>query len=221
MTALRAPGSCTRATRDKVVLSCLGLTSHAKGTDTMLRAVESVVSRNDTHQIQFVIQVDREELARFAEPATCTLVNDLSRHPQVRFVESGVNSDKYEAMILESDCIVLPYRAMFYRYIQSGVFLEAVAAGRAVIVPRDTAMGRDCADYSLGLMFKSEDAEGLAGAMTEMAMTIDKWLMAVRSNRGALLSKHAIDRYVETLLYYAPTALHDSTCAVTKLEHQA
>ncbi len=190
-------------TRSEIIISCVGLTKRAKGTDVMLGALEIFMSRPPStcaSNLAFLIQIDRQELATFAGASYCQAVDRLSQYPQVKFVEGSVSSGDYARMIQASDCVVLPYRAEFYRYIQSSVFLEAIAAGKVVIVPSGTAMAKDSTKHSLGLIFESGNAESLAHAMGEMLKTIDSRLAAVRINGSALLAKHDIDRYVDILV---------------------
>jgi glycosyltransferase involved in cell wall biosynthesis len=72
----------------------------------------------------------------------------------------------------------------FYRSRTSGIFVEALAAGKPVIVTDDTWMSDQLQRYGAGLTFRDQDANGLAGRVRELTANYEHFRAAAeRSSR--------------------------------------
>src|SRR6266700_5609198 len=60
--------------------------------------------------------------------------------PAVELLYDPLDQDEYYRQLAEMDIIVLPYVSERYRRRSSGIFVQAAAAGKVVVVPRETTM---------------------------------------------------------------------------------
>jgi len=83
----------------------------------------------------------------------------------VKFIVKNLGRDEYIQAIDDCDVVLLPYRRSFYQTSVSGVFSEAVSAGKWCIVPSRTWMSRQKVKYSQVSEFESYDAESMLNAI--------------------------------------------------------
>jgi hypothetical protein len=75
------------------------------------------------------------------EPKSRVAKQILAGYPDlVNLMEGPFSSPDYSRLLLQSDIVVVPYDADSYGARSSGVFYEAVAAGKPVVVPAKTSM---------------------------------------------------------------------------------
>jgi glycosyltransferase involved in cell wall biosynthesis len=95
----------------------------------------------------------------------------LIREARIYEFDSYVASwDLFRELMQLQDVVMLPYRE-FYR--TSGVFIDALVAGKPVIVPEEGLMGWRTARYSLGAVFQGGSVEGLRGALNDCTENLD------------------------------------------------
>jgi glycosyltransferase involved in cell wall biosynthesis len=80
------------------------------------------------------------------EPAAARARAQLASLPAdfgVTLLTEPLSSDAYLALLNSADVVVIPYDAAFYKARSSGVFAEALGAGKPVIVPEGTWMAEE------------------------------------------------------------------------------
>lgn len=79
------------------------------------------------------------------EPAAAAARAQLERLPrdQVRLLNDPMTSADYRALLLDADVVVLPYDRDDYYARSSGIFAEALAIGKPVVVPAGTWMAAE------------------------------------------------------------------------------
>lgn len=94
----------------------------------------------------------------------CTLVLDeriiqpSSTNRSIATLPGPLTAEAYARELSECDAVLLPYDAERYRQATSGIFIEAVAAGKMPFVTRGTWMADELIRYELGdLTFTWED----------------------------------------------------------------
>jgi glycosyltransferase involved in cell wall biosynthesis len=75
--------------------------------------------------------------------------------PQLHLVRSPLSPDAYHALLDSADLVLIPYDAATYRSRTSGPFVEAICAGKPVVVPRDSWMSAQLGSSRAGATFKS------------------------------------------------------------------
>ncbi len=84
------------------------------------------------------------------------------RHPMVRLYPDEMPAAAYQRFLASLDLVVLPYTLDNYHAQTSGVFAEAMGAGKLVVVPRGSWMARQLDEFGGGATFNPGDAEDLA-----------------------------------------------------------
>lgn len=128
-----APFYYQRKRKQKIVLSWLGTPRKEKGLDTIL----SLLQLKDPYAKEFLLQFSKN-LHAFA-------TNDL----EIKKLEPVLSANSYTHALLESDCILLPYDPNRYEYSSSGIFVEAIAAGKIPLVNHNTWPAFELKKYDL------------------------------------------------------------------------
>lgn len=90
------------------------------------------------------------------------------RHPSVTLYPDQMDAEKYQEFVTSLDIVALPYLLDNYHAQTSGVFVEAMANGSLVVVPRGSWMARQLARYGGGESFCPGDAEEFARATVRL-----------------------------------------------------
>ena len=85
------------------------------------------------------------------------LVQWFERQPasEVRLVEGAQTPEAYYQLLAGADVVLLPYAPTFYGRCSSGVFAEAAALGKVIVVPEGTVAARQGRESELGLVVAS------------------------------------------------------------------
>src|SRR5262249_36736748 len=118
--AQRAPGA-------PFVFTCLGPARFEKGIDVLQTAAKRFLALRPDANVRFVIQwnqpIRNEDGTIY--PPDAEFVSDR----RVHVITGPLDSAAYDAQLLGTDCMVLPYRRASYFARISGVAVEAVTAG--------------------------------------------------------------------------------------------
>jgi len=90
--------------------------------------------------VRFTIQANLN--APHADKAIDKARTALSRYPksQVDLRTQPLDKDEYSLLLAESDIVLLPYSKFDYRNRSSGILVEAIAAGKVVVIPSATSL---------------------------------------------------------------------------------
>jgi glycosyltransferase involved in cell wall biosynthesis len=84
------------------------------------------------------------------------------RGSHVTLYPEKLDDPEYDSFLEQLDVVVLPYTLHHYHSQTSGVFAEAMALGKTLVVPRGSWMSRQVDEYGGGASFNPGDAEDLA-----------------------------------------------------------
>lgn len=108
-----------------------------------------------------------------ADPATEAALDRLRAMPQVDLVDAPLSAADYQERLRRCAVILVPYNARHYRAGTSGVFVEAVASGAAVLTTKGTWMAKEAKRHGLTRVFACDwDDVGTAGALALAALSI-------------------------------------------------
>lgn len=115
------------------------------------------------------------------------------------FLWGRLADDDYYAELVSADVVVIPYHVSGilrheFRTHTSAVLLDAVRAGRPVVVTSGTWLARMVERYGLGATFAEGDAADLARAIRELAGDIALWHKRVAEVRSSLLEQFSAER---------------------------
>jgi glycosyltransferase involved in cell wall biosynthesis len=146
----------------------LGLGHRNKGLDLVVGAVRNSAELLATGGLSFAIQC----YLPFADAQTEELLAEaraLGYLANVEILVGELTPDRYVFELQRSDVILIPHRLETYRFALSGVFADAMGAGRAVVVADGSYMSEIIRSNGAGVMFKSGDVASLTEAIREAA----------------------------------------------------
>lgn len=93
----------------------------------------------------------------------------LREEPNVHMINTELDFDGYFSALFACDIVMLPYGRAQYAAMTSGIFTEALAFGKIVIVPDGTWMaGMLAAGHGAGVAFPALNAEALFAAIEQV-----------------------------------------------------
>ncbi len=140
-------------------VAILGGLRREKGSYLIPRIIRSCRPRV---QVSFVVQLTNNTLT--AEEAD--ILGRIAEEPEVSVIRDGMPPAEYEAALNNADILLCPYEVIPYRKRASGVFAEAVAFGKLVVVTRGTWMSEQIeAGRAAGTIFDDLDPDSIAEAI--------------------------------------------------------
>jgi glycosyltransferase involved in cell wall biosynthesis len=182
---------------DGVVFASLGPARLEKGIDIFQAAIARVLANEPQGNARFVIQWNMPMLdasGQIIRPDA-----DLERSDRVRFLTEDLSSEDYKTELLNSDCIVLPYRRESYFARISGVAVEAATAGIPMIYTRGTWCEDLVQSAGAGIGVPDGDPDALADAMVEMAANISSYRQQAAAAADRARSAHSAETFIDLL----------------------
>lgn len=115
-------------------------------------------------------------------------------------IEGDLTDDEYVTMIGDADIVLLPYRSAVFRTRTSGVFLDAVAAGKPVVATRATWAGDLIERFAIGTTYADGDVDELLDAVNRSIARLGQLQRRLRHRRREILARFAPARLVEFTL---------------------
>jgi len=190
----------TRHPAAEIRVASLGNARAEKGIVEILRAVGQFNEKWSGRPVRFVLQLNDPDKACASEVAHFL----ASAPPNAEIYTASLTTPQYKALVDSVDIVLAPYRAEVYASRTSGVFLEAVAAGKAVIVTRGTWMSDQLAGHGAGLTVPSCDPGALCEAIRAICGRLDDFREKARSAARIYRQRHSPEALLQKLL--TPTA---------------
>ncbi len=122
------------------------------------------------------------------------------RRAGVDLVDHELSSGDYYALLDRAGMVLLPYTLDYYHAQTSGIFAEAVARGKPVVVPRGSWMAEQLGTYGAGMTFPSEDRLGLFEAVLSGIKSFDRLRDQAAARSRAWAAHHNPQTFVDTIL---------------------
>jgi glycosyltransferase involved in cell wall biosynthesis len=135
----------------------LGSPRREKGFGEILRAID--ILREST-EVMFRAQTHGPD----ADSARC--LDGFDRPSTTTFLSHHLSDQEYRDALAVADVVLLPYHLNCYRERTSGVFCEAMVAGKPVITTRGSWMGGEVERSGAGWLVGECDSSGLAAAIS-------------------------------------------------------
>jgi glycosyltransferase involved in cell wall biosynthesis len=134
-----------------------------------------------------------------SDPSAAFLRRALAglRHPMVRLYPSEMPATEYQRFLASLDLVVMPYTLDNYHAQTSGVFAEAMGAGKLVVVPRGSWMARQLDEYGGGAAFCPGDAEDLARTALDVIENREQYQAGRAERVRRWRAFHNPDRFLE------------------------
>ncbi|MBI1920691.1 MAG: glycosyltransferase family 4 protein [Geobacter sp.] len=140
----------------------IGVVREEKGFHLLPAAIGAVLGKS---RVKFVIQSPLKADCPEAMKKVREQLDGFG--PDVLVVDRVLDTDEYYAMIAGADAVLIPYEPGPYYGRTSGIFCEALALGRPVIVTDGTWMAQQLRKSAAGVVFADYTPAGLASAIEE------------------------------------------------------
>jgi glycosyltransferase involved in cell wall biosynthesis len=177
------------------VVVFLGGARSEKGFSILVEAARQM--KDD--KIQLVLQCHRDD-PDDADAAKAHEELERLSGQKVRLVPEPLDSARYYELLASADIVVIPYRVQNYRARTSGILVEALAAGKPVVVTNGTWMADQTVPEKVGVTFEDGNARDLRRAILELASSLEAYRQRALDHRSRWLSFHNPSRLVEMLL---------------------
>jgi hypothetical protein len=121
--------------------------------------------------------------------------------PNVEVLAIGLDRKQYFELLNRTDLVVLPYDARTFGAKSSGVFAEAVACGRATVVPAGTWMAEMLqSGRGAGVVFGHFSVESIVDAIEQAVADLDRLRILAGEALGPWRATQSVGAYVDRLL---------------------
>jgi glycosyltransferase involved in cell wall biosynthesis len=192
-----------------VKLVFLGNARLEKGIDLLGVAIgmldEDILNGTVSFEIQCNVFLKVEDA-----PAAVRRLDDLhaAYGEAITLLKNPLSTSEYYGLLSRADAVVIPYRKENYRARTSGILIEAIAAGKPVIAPKDTWMAGQVDDGNGAVLFESGNASDLADAIRRIAKEFESMQSGATARRKRFIGRHNAAALCDQIL--AP-ALHVGT----------
>jgi len=184
---------------DKITIVYLGDARDEKGYYLIPDAIELVLREALTMKLEFIIQSNTSD---YSGKMTIMAKEKLKAfNGRVTMIDRSLGTAEYYNLLGGADAVLIPYRAKDYYARSSGIFTEALAFGKSVIVPRNTWMERQLSQcQGGGVIFQDGDPRSLADAILEFLNNRSSIGERARLCAVKWTNHHNPKNYVDTLL---------------------
>lgn len=134
----------------------LGSAREEKGYGLLPEAIRIVTQDHGLKNVHFVIQ---STLPECPGAGILDAKQKLTQMPAfVTIIDRALSSGEYYDLMAASDVVLIPYRTYYYHSQTSGIFTEALAMGKCVIVTKETWMARQIMGLGGGGIFVDDNS---------------------------------------------------------------
>jgi glycosyltransferase involved in cell wall biosynthesis len=154
----RQASECYKPPEKPFHFVCLGNARHEKGFAEILAAIDILTSNGGLPDVRFTLQSSDPDarsaaaLARFRSASV----------PRVSLIHRPLDDESYLRLLKEADVLLLPYHVERYRDRTSGVFCEAMTAGKPSIVTEGSFLELEVRRQGIGWLARDRDPSSLA-----------------------------------------------------------
>jgi glycosyltransferase involved in cell wall biosynthesis len=154
--------------------ACLGSARADKGFPEVLAAIDSLSASAPPINARFALQSSDPDHRSAA--ALAGFRSAPKKH--VSLVDHPLSEEAYLQLLRDADVLLLPYRPETYKERTSGVFCEALAAGKPVIVSEGSLMASQVSRERTGWLLRDSHPESIARVIRRALSELD--LVAAR-----------------------------------------
>ena len=158
--AISAPGGSLPKHSRKVVVAFPGIAGENKGFHFLPEVVDRIAAAGI--DMRFIVQTVMPMPTQILLEALRRL---KSFEREVHIIDRPLSTSEYHAMLQGADCVLLPYDPVRYGGQTSGVFTEALAAGKVVLATRTRWMERNMEQYDSGVFIEEFSSTGILEAI--------------------------------------------------------
>jgi hypothetical protein len=191
------PGAGIRERRPgaSVTLSFLGEARRAKGFLKLPELMDHIAAEPSLAAALKVVIQNWPPFRGEPEPHE-EVVASLRRHPFVEIVDGMLDADGYDRRLAETDVLLLPYNPEIYDLRGSGILIEGLSRGAAIVVRAGTSMEESVKD---GVVLAYESPEDLVEVLTRLVKSFDETSEKARGMAVRFRQLNTPERYVGAL----------------------
>lgn len=172
----------------------LGEARREKGFHLLIGAIEAVLSKYP--ETQFTLQAS---CLFDVEQAVVDRLQNLS--PTIRILTEPLSTSAYNDLLLSADGVLLPYDPTQYELRTSLIFLEAVGAGKVVLVSEGTWMADEMREIGLnGVLVERFSSTGLAKAVITLLESWDHYAFNSLQAAARIRNRHNVQGCIDEML---------------------
>lgn len=122
------------------------------------------------------------------------------RTQPVTLFEYELSIDHYRELLGRASLIVIPYILLWYHAQTSGVFAEAIGAGKPVVVPRGTWMAHELGEHKAGILFNPGDRIDFARATRTALERLPDLTEGAKAFQLEWRKRHSPPAFVDALI---------------------
>jgi glycosyltransferase involved in cell wall biosynthesis len=162
-----------------ITYAFLGDARKEKGFDIIVDSILLLLKMNFLEEISFLIQFNVSSDAHAVMYEKKRMLSAIN-HPNVNLIKGALKREQYNSLINEAGVILLPYSHRVYHSRTSGPFTEALAAGKPVIVTKETWMSDQLKSNGAGIAIKENNPAELAHAIIQLYNHFDTYSIKAR-----------------------------------------
>lgn len=167
----------------RIRIGYVGDARSAKGFPLLPALVRRLLAENNL-QVDFVFQCPgaASGIAQSQLPEGVPELIELAREEtnRITLIQEKLSESDYAELMRVLDIVLVPYRSAGYVEPTSGIFAEALALAKPVVVPAGTWMARELRKSGGGVEFQSGDENDLAVKVKELVTNFDKYAAKAR-----------------------------------------
>jgi glycosyltransferase involved in cell wall biosynthesis len=169
-----------------------------KGFHVFARAVLALESELRAGCMEFVIQSNLDD-PKDGETAAARDQVKTAGLPGVTLLERPLTGEEYTNLLTGSGAVVLPRLLQLYRSQTSGPFVEALAAGKPVVVTENSWMSDQLKRHGAGTTFTDGDSNSLAEAIRKLVSNYSELRKRAEASAQEWGSFHNPERLYEMI----------------------
>jgi glycosyltransferase involved in cell wall biosynthesis len=183
-----------------LVIGYLGDTRRQKGFYLLSDVVAQVTKRHP--RVRFVLQCPHSAYDRDLRADETVRLRELAERlpEQITLIPEALDGEDYQALLRRMQLVLVPYLREGYIEPTSGIFAEALAVAKPVVVPSGTWMAHELGASGAGLSFESGNSDDLTRRICEIVGNYDHFAARAREFAPRWRDFHNPDRLVELLL---------------------
>jgi glycosyltransferase involved in cell wall biosynthesis len=176
----------------------LGPARTQKGFTFICDLVIKYVTENPNPKANFILQCNNTNIEDIIE-------NSIERikklnSPYVELLRNELSENDYFLLLEKSDIVLLPYNSKFYHVQTSGIFTEALSAGKIVIVSDNTWMSLQLNKFNSGLVFEENNFDSFYHKFEDAINNFDSLIKESQKNSTIWNEYHNSKNFVQSLL---------------------
>lgn len=188
------------------VMAYLGGARYNKGFDIFIRMIkrflnEGAILSRVRIRVQADIHSQQPKRDKNAVTKAAEELNMLANENEaVEIIRGPLLAGEYYKALLDSDIVVLPYRAEGFSLLPSNIFRETIVSGAVPVVSNDTCMSEILKEYDLGvLVFGLDDAGEFLRVMNEVIPNIRDYKTRLKPVRDEWRRIYSVSNLVDKI----------------------